>query len=108
MPRVKVAAKKYAQSIQQGTSAANALQNNTTTHQAGESLPQKLFSGKINEKHRVVCAKPQAQLILKKRRVRAGAIALREIKRYQRMTDHLLAKAPFQRFVRHVTETIDK
>jgi histone H3 len=34
---------------------------------------------------------------IKKRRFRPGTVALREIKRYQKSTDLLIAKAPFQR-----------
>lgn len=36
----------------------------------------------------------------KKMRFRPGTVALREIKRYQKVTDMLLPKAPFQRLVR--------
>lgn len=46
--------------------------------------------------------KPLKKLILK-RKVRPGAIALREIKRYQRQTENFIARAPFQRYVRDVT-----
>ena len=46
--------------------------------------------------------KPLKKLILK-RRARPGAAALREIKRYQRQTETFIAKAPFQRYVRDVT-----
>jgi histone H3/H4 len=37
------------------------------------------------------------------RRFRAGTIALREIHRYQRGTELLLRKAPFQRLVREIS-----
>ncbi len=40
-------------------------------------------------------------------RWRPGTVALREIKRYQKVTDLLLAKAPFQRFVRSICDGID-
>jgi histone H3 len=39
----------------------------------------------------------------KKHRYRPGTVALREIRRYQKSTDLLLKKAPFQRLVREVT-----
>lgn len=38
----------------------------------------------------------------KKRRFRPGTVALREIRRYQKSTDLLLQKAPFQRVVREI------
>lgn len=41
------------------------------------------------------------------RRFKPGTVALREIKRYQRSTNLLLLKAPFQRFVRAICEGID-
>ena len=43
----------------------------------------------------------------KQHRWRAGTVALREIKKYQRATVLLLAKAPFQRFVRAICDGID-
>ena len=43
----------------------------------------------------------------KKMRWRPGTVALREIKRYQKSTQLLLAKAPFQRFIRAICEGID-
>ena len=41
------------------------------------------------------------------RRFRPGTVAIREIKRYQRSTDMLLARAPFQRLIRSIAEGID-
>ena len=40
----------------------------------------------------------------KKMRFRPGTVALREIRRYQKSTDLLMKKAPFQRLVREVTQ----
>lgn len=40
----------------------------------------------------------------KKRRYRPGTVALREIRRYQRSTDLLIRKAPFQRLVREIAQ----
>ena len=42
-----------------------------------------------------------------KKRFRPCTVALREIKKYQKQTDMLLLKAPFQRFVRAICEAID-
>jgi len=41
----------------------------------------------------------------RKRRYRPGTVALREIRRYQRSTETLIPKLPFQRLVREVAET---
>lgn len=40
---------------------------------------------------------------VKARRYRPGTVALREVRKYQRCTYHLLQKLPFQRFVREIT-----
>ena len=40
----------------------------------------------------------------KPRRYRPGTVALREIRRYQKSTDLLLKKAPFQRLVREISQ----
>ena len=42
----------------------------------------------------------------KPRRYRPGTVALRQIRKYQQSTDLLIKKAPFQRLVREVTESI--
>lgn len=40
----------------------------------------------------------------KKRRTRPGAVALREIRKYQKSTDLLMRKAPFMRLVREIAQ----
>lgn len=42
----------------------------------------------------------------KRRRVRPGAVALREIRRYQASTDLLICRAPFQRHVKQIHREI--
>ena len=43
--------------------------------------------------------------VLKPRRFRPGTVALRQIRRYQKSTDLLIRKLPFQRLVREVVWT---
>jgi histone H3 len=43
----------------------------------------------------------------RKIRFKPGTVALREIKRYQKGTNMLLPRAPFQRLVRSICSTID-
>ena len=43
----------------------------------------------------------------KKHRYRPGTVALREIRRYQKSTDLLIRKAPFQRLVREIMEKLN-
>ena len=40
----------------------------------------------------------------KKRKYRAGTVALKEIRRYQRSTELLIRKLPFQRLVRSIVQ----
>ena len=44
--------------------------------------------------------------VRKPHRYRPGTVALREIRRYQKSTDLFIRKAPFQRFVREIAETM--
>ncbi|KAF2824009.1 histone H3 [Ophiobolus disseminans] len=41
-----------------------------------------------------------------KKRYKPGTVALREIRRYQKTTDLLILKLPFQRLVREITQTV--
>jgi histone H3 len=43
----------------------------------------------------------------KPHRYRPGIVALREIRRYQKSTEFLIRKAPFQRLVREIAQNID-
>ena len=45
--------------------------------------------------------------VAKTMRFKPGTVALREIKRYQKQTNMLLPRSPFQRLVRHITMSID-
>jgi histone H3 len=49
---------------------------------------------------------PTAGCIKKPHRYRPGTIALREIRKYQKSTDLLIRKAPFQRLVREIAEKL--
>ncbi|DBB04465.1 hypothetical protein WJX77_000880 [Trebouxia sp. C0004] len=69
----------------------------------------RLISAKTSAKKKIV--KPAARHTpgnteRAKRRVRKGTVALREIRQYQRSTELLIRKAPFQRLVREITESV--
>jgi len=49
---------------------------------------------------------PTAVVNKVKRRMKHCQLALKEIKRYQKSVNHLIAKAPFQRLVREITQNI--
>lgn len=42
----------------------------------------------------------------KPRKWRPGVVALREIRKYQKSTDHLIRKLPFQRLCREITQDL--
>ena len=78
-----------------------------------------------NQKAAKIAAKPKASKAIKKtgpaaggvknaekkdakpRRFKAGTVALREIKRYQKSNELLLPRAPFMRLVKVITEETD-
>lgn len=49
---------------------------------------------------------PASGGVKKHRRYRPGTVALREIRKYQRSTEMVLRKLPFQRLVREITQGI--
>lgn len=49
-------------------------------------------------------AKPKPASQQRKRRFRPGALALKEIRKYQKTTDLLIRRAPFQRLVREIAQ----
>lgn len=71
---------------------------------------RKCIGGKITRKHLATKAArksaPTAGVVKKPHRYRPGTVALREIRRFQKSTDLLIRKAPFQRLVRQIAQTI--
>ena len=49
--------------------------------------------------------KPPPRQMQKRRRFRPGTVALREIRRYQKSTDLLIRRAPFQRVVNEIVRS---
>ena len=52
---------------------------------------------------RVLYKRPPKGKVRKPRRYRPGTVALRQIKKYQKSTELLIRKLPFQRLVREIT-----
>jgi histone H3 len=63
----------------------------------GGKMARKGLATKTNRK-----ATPAPPLVRKPRRYRPGTVALREIRRYQKSTDLLIRKLPFQRLLREI------
>jgi len=73
----------------------------TACKSTGGKAPRKQLSTKAARK-----AAPATGGCKKPHRYRPGTVALREIRKYQKSTDLLLRKLPFQRLVREVTQDV--
>ena len=63
--------------------------------------------GKFRTKNGLKMGLQEKGGVRKPRRYRPGTVALRQIRKYQKSTDLLIRKLPFQRLVREVTQQID-
>ena len=70
---------------------------------AGKKQSQKSSTSKVAGKKTA----PADGGVKRIHRFRPGTVALREIKRYQKKTENLLPRAPFQRLVRSICDVID-
>merc|ERR1711924_211605 len=70
----------------------------TACRSTGGKAPRKQLASKAARK----CVPGSPGVAKKAHRFRPGTVALREIQRYQKSTDLLLRKLPFQRLVREV------
>ena len=77
---------------------------NEKQSKSGASSKAKSQAKKVSKAQKKVAP---AEGGVKKKRFRPGTVALREIKRYQKTIDHLIPRAPFQRYVRSLVEGVD-
>ena len=68
---------------------------------AGVKAPRKALANKACRK---IANLNQIDTIKKPHRFRPGTVALREIRRYQKSTELLIRKLPFQRLVREIAQ----
>lgn len=71
----------------------------TSRISTGGKAPRKQLAAKAARK-----SSPIPQGVKKPRRYRAGTVALREIRKYQKSTELLIRKLPFQRLVREIAQ----
>jgi histone H3 len=71
----------------------------TTRKSTSGKAPRKLLAQKVQR-----TSAPAAGGIKKLHRYRPGTVALREIRRYQKSTELLIRKLPFQRVVREIAQ----
>ena len=72
----------------------------TARKSTGGKAPRNLLATKVARKGAINVH--QYQHIKKPHRYRPGTVALREIRKYQKSTELLIRKAPFQRLVREI------
>ena len=71
----------------------------TARKATGEKVPRKTLASKAARK-----SAPATGGVKKPHRWRPGTVALREIRRYQKTTDLLIRRLPFQRLVREIAQ----
>lgn len=71
----------------------------TARKSTGGKAPRKQLAGKAARK-----SAPKSGGVKKPHRYRPGTVALREIRRYQKSTDLLIRKLPFQRLAREIAQ----
>jgi len=71
----------------------------TARKATGGKAPRKHLATKAARK-----ASPSSSGVKKPHRFRPGTVALREIRRYQKSTELLIRKLPFQRLVREIAQ----
>ena len=77
-----------------------------TKQHAGRSTGGKAPRGRYRTKHGRKMGLSERGRVCKPRRFRPGTVALREIRKYQKSTELLIRKLPFQRLVREIASKI--
>ena len=100
--------KQQKQLSQNATRFTNNNQTNTTNMARTKQTARKSTGGKAPRKQLATKAArksaPATGGVKKPHRYRPGTVALREIRRYQKSTDLLIRKLPFQRLVREIAQ----
>ncbi len=82
--------------------------SDTDSDEPGPSVTKTPAKTPVVRRAQLAAAKNRRRVampIKKPHRFRPGTVALRQIRKYQKSTDLLLAKLPFNRLVREITET---
>ncbi|XP_061870147.1 uncharacterized protein LOC133627644 [Colius striatus] len=85
--------------VRSGCSAVMARTKQTARKSTGGKAPRKQLATKAARK-----SAPATGGVKKPHRYRPGTVALREIRRYQKSTELLIRKLPFQRLVREIAQ----
>lgn len=76
----------------------------TARKQTGAKAPRKQLANKAARKTTVGANQVAAGGVKKAHRFRPGTVALREIRKFQKSTELLIRKLPFQRLVREIAQ----
>lgn len=81
-----------------------------TSRKNAQAVKTQKITKKIAKKTPIKTEKRASAAVVKKvkRHNKKGQLALKEIKKFQKSTDQLIRKAPFQRLVREITQSLDK
>ena len=90
---------RYSQSFSKCLSSTMARTKQTARKSTGGKAPRKQLATKAARK-----SAPATGGVKKPHRYRPGTVALREIRRYQKSTELLIRKLPFQRLVREIAQ----
>ena len=85
--------------VQHYSTIQQALTHHRSLTQQYQQAPRKQLATKAARK-----SAPATGGVKKPHRYRPGTVALREIRRYQKSTDLLIRKLPFQRLVREIAQ----
>ena len=77
-----------------------------TKQTARKSTGGKAPRGRYRTSHGIKNGLPEKGSVRKPRRFRPGTVALREIRKYQKSTELLIRKLPFQRLLREITQKL--
>ena len=99
--------KKRASSIRETgqNGAIDVVNDDAETTDDDEPELRRSTAGKVPRKR---LHETHPKLPQRKHRYRPGTVALREIRRYQKSTDLLIRRLPFQRLVRQVAQDVDR
>ncbi|THU80857.1 histone H3 [Dendrothele bispora CBS 962.96] len=76
----------------------------TARKSTGGKAPRKQLAAKSSAARKTAVSLTAAGGVKKPHRFRPGTVALREIRRYQKSTELLIRKLPFQRLVREIAQ----
>lgn len=86
----------------------HAAQGRVVSHEGGKKIvvmPDPQRSG-AKQGRPIVIHRRTSSAVKKPHRFRPGTVALREIRKYQRSTENLIARLPFQRLVREIAQDV--